>query len=278
MCLVCIIVLTLLFPSCSFSLLRLRNSRNDFCKLTCFESHTVCQKAPCWINRESCGHDADMYLLKPNQRKTILHEHNKVRSEVATGNKTASNMQVLSYSKEMEFIAQCWANQCIQRHDLCKCTKRYRDIGQNLIYLPNVIEPRSTQHLITAVHTWIKEGETLEVDNPKNYIYRFENSNYTQIIWAKTKLIGCGRSVFHDGLFIVCNYAPQGNLQNRTVYKLGDPCSACKSGCNITYNGLCGSEIQKDNWIQPFYWEDHCSSFKSNIAVLCLIFPTLFYL
>lgn len=60
-------------------------------------------------------------------------------------------------------------------------------------------------------------------------IDRFHNdsSEYTQIVWAQTTVIGCGQITFrarlpygyhYFGQILVCNYGPAGNIENQTVY------------------------------------------------------------
>lgn len=64
--------------------------------------------------------------------------------------------------------------------------------------------------------------------------------------------MGCARIAFQSangsGVFykehFICNYGPTGNIPGQTVYKIGEPCSACPEGtaCTVEYPGLCGSE------------------------------------
>lgn len=110
---------------------------------------------PCGPHK-NCGDGFAMKQLNDDERAFVTEEHNKYRQKVASGGDTqggngeASNMKSLvnytkqksqkylrdcsvpsqskvifilqSYSKELEFVAQCWANQCNQEgaHDKCR--------------------------------------------------------------------------------------------------------------------------------------------------------------
>ncbi|CAG2060007.1 unnamed protein product [Timema podura] len=67
--------------------------------------------------------------------------------------------------------------------------------------------------------------------------------HYTQVVWADTKLVGCGLIYYPDGVwniyYMACNYGPGGNIIGDSLYKEGTPCSECDGGCDITYTGLC---------------------------------------
>lgn len=98
--------------------------------------------------------------------------------------------------------------------------------------------------------------------------------HFTQVAWAKTSQIGCGRTQYGKGkvleMQIVCNYGEGGNIMSWPVYKRGDPCTACgKDQCNGKYSGLCGEirPLEADNWTPPF------SNQKSSGAISGLISP-----
>lgn len=87
---------------------------------------------------------------------------------------------------------------------------------------------------------------------------------FTQLLWAKTREIGCGfvvknkvRAYF---IIIICNYGPGGNIYLEPVYEMGKHCSKCpvNTTCNNKYPGLCGKiELYIDeNWatVSEFYF------------------------
>nr|CAI5845846.1 unnamed protein product [Callosobruchus analis] len=83
---------------------------------------------------------------------------------------------------------------------------------------------------------------------------------YTQLVWANTRYVGCGISIFLDiqsstpkkkfySHRLVCNYGPTGNVLGRTVYQKGVPCSKCAWGqCDVFRTSLClNKDVQKDS-------------------------------
>ncbi|CAG9559789.1 unnamed protein product [Danaus chrysippus] len=78
------------------------------------------------------------------------------------------------------------------------------------------------------------------VDHKANY--------FTQLIWAETEEVGCGRAKFmiHNKRPIlierlVCNFAPTGNVQGKPIYIIGYPATQCKNSMNPdkSFTGLC---------------------------------------
>ncbi|CAL1261144.1 unnamed protein product [Larinioides sclopetarius] len=86
--------------------------------------------------------------------------------------------------------------------------------------------------------------------------FKFSKSygHFTQMVWAESWTLGCGKVVFKEGslymTLIVCNYGPTGNVEKKSMYKIGKPCSDCplntccgdsckRSGFRIYYQGLC---------------------------------------
>lgn len=231
--------------------------KNYFCDFSCGIRHTVCFRAPCRLN-EVCKY-GNMYILKDRDRETILHIHNRVRNRLALGNSTnglpqAANMNVMSYSFEVEYVAQCWANHCSIGHDDCRSIEKFEILGQNIYYQENVEMPYLPRHIVKALQAWINEEQLLPSNILKDYNFQHRYSNFSQMIYAENVLIGCGRTVFSNGLLFICNYAPNGNKEHTQIYVEGTPCSQCKKGvnCNDKYIGLCGNRTDDSNWLPPF--------------------------
>lgn len=55
-----------------------------------------------------------------------------------------------------------------------------------------------------------------------SFVFQSGTGHFTQMAWAKTNLIGCGRSSFVKGGFtneyLVCNYGPSGNVLGQKIY------------------------------------------------------------
>lgn len=41
-------------------------------------------------------------------------------------------MSVVRYDKDLEHVAECWAMKCNPTHDLCRRTRRFQTVGQNM--------------------------------------------------------------------------------------------------------------------------------------------------
>ncbi|XP_072939927.1 uncharacterized protein [Epargyreus clarus] len=75
--------------------------------------------------------------------------------------------------------------------------------------------------------------QSLEYTGSVSY-YQFQDHDskyFTQLIWAETESVGCGRAKFvvNDALIdrIVCNFSPKGNVYGKPVYAIGFPGTQC---------------------------------------------------
>jgi hypothetical protein len=80
----------------------------------------------------------------------------------------------------------------------------------------------------------------------KFYVTRFYQYalRYTQVVWVDTYKVGCaytGSSIFYPSIhnFYVCNCGPDGNYEDGSMYKIGTPCTACRTADPNCENGLC---------------------------------------
>ncbi|CAG9134133.1 unnamed protein product [Plutella xylostella] len=67
---------------------------------------------------------------------------------------------------------------------------------------------------------------------------------FTQMAWADSVHLGCGRSKFRSPrrTVIVCNYGPGGNIIGSTPYRAGEPTKLlyCVTGdCKRSYGDYC---------------------------------------
>lgn len=121
-----------------------------------------------------------------------------------------------------------------------------------MTYVKNVGDPHSLQVVRHIFNTWKKELDFLDAEAIKIFSSNDNYSNISQIIWADTKYVGCGRTFFRNGLFVVCNYGPFGNKGGFSIYNQGEPCSNCSKRCNKFYPGLCGESFIEEWKDQPF--------------------------
>ncbi|XP_028130873.1 venom allergen 5-like [Diabrotica virgifera virgifera] len=233
-------------------------AQTDYCKLSCGNTlQTVCER-----KNVSCGAASDCKNFKQlglsdADRRYVLDLHNKYRNRVALGQEKtgpqpqASNMRALSYSKELEYIAQCHTNSCKYAHDKCRKTPEWGWVGQNIaIRKRNKGDILPTQEFLNwAMDSFYKEVKDF---NP-SWVSSFDQhgkavGHYTAIVWARTRYVGCGITFFVDGegwdaYYIACNYGEGGNVNTLPVYEQGTPASKCDGlPKNSKYPGLCGPD------------------------------------
>lgn len=237
-----------------------------YCNFPCGTLHTLCRREylKCGKNARCGYHNEVTGLPSDKDRKKFITLHNIFRNKVALGKEPnegsseASNMMALSYSFELEFIAQCWANACKSEKDRCRSTNKYLHVGQNIYYSK---EESSTIEI--GIKSWFKHIYLLEnsmVDSFQNTTDARINT-VSQILWAETVEIGCGSLNFEGSHLLICNYGPAGNVNNASIYKKGKSCSNCPNNirCNHEYPGLCGN-VYKNNFKPPFLFPNSLGS------------------
>ncbi|KAJ8912259.1 hypothetical protein NQ315_008850 [Exocentrus adspersus] len=244
-------------------------SKSRYCRLPCElfiepVSHTVCDRSleKCGA-ASNCGSDFRVVKLDDDDRQYILDIHNYLRNKVALGYEKrgfqpqAANIKAMSYNKELEFIAQCWANTCNGNpliHDVCRRTEEYAHVGQNLGFTnsssPKIDIVKSIKDLTLLWYDEVDLFNTSWIRDTRDRAVKV--GHYTQLIWADSMEIGCAATFYSTTdpstkrkwhhLVFVCNYGPGGNFIGRPVYKVGKPCSKCPKGLkqNKKYKGLCG--------------------------------------
>ncbi|RCN40900.1 SCP-like protein [Ancylostoma caninum] len=204
-------------------------------------------------------------VMTDKMRKTILDLHNDFRSLVTRGRAEdklvndgkgftpkGSNMLKMEYDCELEKIASDYARRCIYAHSSPSSrTLRGMQAGENLytISIDNADKNKAGEW---ATRSWFSELKEFGVGSanvltpalwnrrspdPKVHI---QIGHYTQMVWAETDKVGCG--IQHcPGVqtLVVCNYLKGGNVMNRKIYELGQPCSMCPKGYKCTADKLC---------------------------------------
>ncbi|PSN37301.1 hypothetical protein C0J52_20814 [Blattella germanica] len=216
-------------------------------------------------------------------KQKILDLHNKYRSYVAQGKERrgapgpqppAANMNRLKWDDELSRVAQRWADQCDFKHDTCRNVDRFGWVGQNLykeaLWKSNGVDPDNVQHWDVAIKAFYEEVVDLNnknIDKFNSYSSRNQTGHYTQLVWGKTLLVGCGFISYwewRDGKdwynkYYACNYAPGGNVIAQKVYEKGKACSKCPPD-TICRDGLC------------------TANFPMLISIVKNIFPNLYNL
>ncbi|XP_065282086.1 uncharacterized protein [Dermacentor albipictus] len=215
--------------------------------------HTACKQRNMWCKIKASGVNA-------TEREFILKLHNDFRSQTALGNlpgfSTAADMQELLWDDELATVAQAHASLCTTpdgdlKHDDAKdrFTSRFEETGQNTAWIG-----RSNYHE-GSNWTWAMDGwftQEYKLYPPRNVpkfapVEGVKIGHFTQIIWAKTRYVGCGYVYYNvDGARYphmkqcTCNYAPAGNYIGQPIYQEGPTCSACPNSTQCDKaTGLC---------------------------------------
>jgi hypothetical protein len=110
----------------------------DYCSINANCKHKGDKHSAC-----DCKLRAPRTLLSDDLvqfRQDILDKHNQLRNLFASGKethkymfgRTASNMMVLNYDLELEYIARCYGGYFVKSHDKCRIYHDKTPVGQNL--------------------------------------------------------------------------------------------------------------------------------------------------
>ncbi|XP_064491906.1 peptidase inhibitor 16 isoform X3 [Pseudopipra pipra] len=178
------------------------------------------------------------WSLSEEEKKIILDEHNRYRSQVSP---PARAMMKLTWDKELESLAQSYAEKCIWDHN-----KERGRRGENLFAMAPMLE------LEFAVEDWNGEEKFYNLTT-STCVPGQMCGHYTQVVWSDTKQIGCGAKFCEkiEGIetenmhLLVCNYYPAGNVKGKKPYWEGPPCSTCPEG-TVCVNNLCAGALDTE--------------------------------
>ncbi|XP_052700506.1 glioma pathogenesis-related protein 1-like [Crassostrea angulata] len=147
-----------------------------------------------------------------------VQEHNAIRSMV---DPPAANMKKLMYSRELESIAQQHASGCSFNHNDYRSRQShvFSSVGENIFY------GRKGDNITDAIEYWREQGDYYNIRTNECQLFKFCDY-YTQVTWADSNYVGCGKSDCGENSFIVCNYASSSTL-NQRPYLPGSSCAAC---------------------------------------------------
>nr|XP_045013843.1 C-type lectin domain family 18 member A isoform X2 [Jaculus jaculus] len=175
----------------------------------------------------------------------VLSLHNRLRSQVQP---PAANMRRMDWSESLARLAEARAALCgTPAQSLAPVPRTISQVGWNVQLLP-----MGLASFVEVVSLWFAEGQRYSHADAE-CAYNATCTHYTQLAWATSSLLGCGRHLCSLGQAtmeaFVCAYSPGGNweVNGKTIapYKQGAWCSLCTarvSGCFKAWDhagGLC---------------------------------------
>lgn len=151
-----------------------------------------------------------------NLKSRFLNAHNEVRK--------IYNLAPLAWDQNLANYAQAWANELKSKH---KCNLYHRqNLGrtEGKSYGENLAWFWTTQKLAPSAFSSSPNAATYSwAQECRDYSYSSNScasgkqcGHLTQVIWQKTKKVGCGVAVCQDSgsrsEVWVCNYDPPGNM------------------------------------------------------------------
>lgn len=154
--------------------------------------------------------------VTPAEQSTVLTAHNTLRRSVAAAETRRLGQTVtipdLTWNPTAASIAQTWANHLLAIDSLDHNAGR-GNLGENL-YMEEGSNPATSGD--RAVALWAAEASsyTWDTDSCTSVC-----GHYTQIIWAATTSIGCGKATDGTRTYWACDYAPPGNISGQRPYE-----------------------------------------------------------
>jgi pathogenesis-related protein 1 len=140
--------------------------------------------------------------LSADEQQRIVAAHNKYRSKVKVPD--------IQWSDELAVVAQKWANHLAKKSCRMKHSNNGK-YGENIYWSSYESTPEE------VVDSWGSEKKYYKGGKINRKVYKY--GHYTQMVWAKTKFVGCGRAKCRNGAEIwVCNYSPPGNIIGKKTY------------------------------------------------------------
>ncbi|EDO34553.1 predicted protein, partial [Nematostella vectensis] len=129
-------------------------------------------------------------------QEECLFSHNMYRSR--------HGAPFLRWSPPLAWAAQQWAEELVRMGEL-----KHNDdemVGENLA---GMVGDELTGMEATCM--WYEEVEDYDFSNPG---YSEDTSNFTQVIWVGSELLGVGRATLGDLCVVVAFYEPPGNMED----------------------------------------------------------------
>ena len=138
----------------------------------------------------------------PPVMQAALDAHNSYRAKHC--------VPALAWSTQLAASAQQWANRCDFNHD------ENSSHGENLFWgTADAYPPKA------VVADWYEEIEAYSFAAPR---VNDDTGHFTQVIWRRSKHLGCATARCGENEFWVCRYSPPGNDERALSSNVPRPC------------------------------------------------------
>jgi uncharacterized protein YkwD len=157
----------------------------------------------------ACALAACVQARAPRLTDGVLAVHNSERALVG--------VPALTSDSDLTTAAEEWAQRLAQTGVLAHSPQSSRPgEGENL-----AMGTAGAHSAADLAGSWAAEKSNF-VDGIFPNVSRTGNwtavGHYTQMVWRNTARIGCGTATGGGNLYLVCRYAPQGNIVGQRVY------------------------------------------------------------
>ena len=133
--------------------------------------------------------------IPPRSMETVVESHNRKRKRHCA--------KPLEWSAKLADVAQGWADKLAKRG--CPLEHNDSEYGENL-----AVGTASVMTGERAVDIWYDENDKYKY-GPNEA--SSETGHFTQVVWRKSRRLGCGTAECGDKRLWVCNYDPPGNMK-----------------------------------------------------------------
>lgn len=219
------------------------------------ENSLIYSSAICPFKNRACKLAMTSLKFKWMDVQFIVRKHNEIRQLFALGHFISprnfslfgSNVNVLSWHKKLENIAQCVTITCSP----CLNSKAFPNVSIRSAIMDVFEHNTSDSNLIgfnfiqKVVNKWSAQSKNLQMnvlESYRSYTKFGPIWNFASVVWPTSKYIGCAATRFWANVtYFVCVY-DQSRQNGEALLNFGYPASDCplEMSGNLSYTGLCG--------------------------------------
>uniref|UniRef100_A0A6B0V431 Putative antigen 5 protein n=1 Tax=Ixodes ricinus TaxID=34613 RepID=A0A6B0V431_IXORI len=151
--------------------------------------------------------------MQPTKKFNIYHHFHKLCLKAHNKYRAKHGVNNLRSNSTLYMLARRWAGRLATLDDVKNVThQKGLQIGEN-IYWRTGNKRLYTNIAQDAVEAWYNESLKYDYNSGGS---SEETAHFTQLVWQSTTELGCGYRISMKGtVFVVCNYFPQGNIENQ---------------------------------------------------------------